>query len=31
MADSHSSWVPRGPGRIRSAFVWSMQGLWHAF
>ena len=31
MADSDSSWVPRGPGRIRSAFVWSMQGLRHAF
>ena len=31
MADSHSSWVPRGPARIRSAFVWSLKGLAHAF
>jgi diacylglycerol kinase (ATP) len=31
VADSHSSWLPRGPARVRSAFVWSMQGLAHAF
>jgi len=31
VADSHSSWAPRGPGRILSATRWSMQGLRHAF
>jgi diacylglycerol kinase (ATP) len=27
MADSQDSWVPRSPGRVVRAFVWSMQGL----
>ena len=31
MADFDHSWVPRGPGRIWRAFVWSMPGLRAAF
>ena len=31
MADSQDSWVPRSPGKVARAFVWSMQGLGAGF